>query len=141
MATQVDGRRSPRSKVLFAGTLVHDGMVTTVRISDLSRNGALVTGEGLPGPENFVKLKCGNQTVSGWVSWVRENQAGLSFAQEVSQQSFGKTSCNTSQFVKIRGRRDSTYRRPGFRKDELSAEEKRFAEQLLMDGAVPLPRI
>lgn len=141
MVTQVDDRRSPRSRVLFAGTLEHDGTVTPVRISDLSRHGAMVTGDCLPCPESPVKLHCGNQTVSGWVTWVRQGQAGLHFNQEVSHESFSKPPFKTSEFVKVHGRRDEPYRRPGLRKHELTPEERRFAEQLLLDGSVPLPRV
>lgn len=138
MSAQADDRRFARSKVLLAGTLHYEGAVTPVRIRDLSRRGALVIGEVLPCADTHVTLRCGSQAVSGWVCWLRDNQAGVSFDQAVDQQSFGKSHPHTSEFVKLPGRRDVVYRRPGFR-SQMTAAEKRFAEQLLMEGSVPLP--
>lgn len=139
MSNRADDRRTPRAKVLLAGTLHHDRNATPVRIRDLSRHGALVIGDLLPCADTHVTLRCGSQAVSGWVCWLRDNLAGLSFDQTVNEQSFAKPTYHTSQFVKMPGRRDELYRRPGFRSGQLTAAERRFAEQLLMDGSVPLP--
>lgn len=138
-----DARRSNRTKVLLAATIKHGVSDVRVRVLDLSSHGALVVGVGLPPAEIEITLHCGKQSVAGWVAWVKNNHAGLSFNQRVSSEDFSPISVGTSHLVWDTAIRTNA-RRPGFRGDQLSAEERFFLNQLINDhhviGAIPAAR-
>ena len=130
MATQKDnGRRSSRLKVILAATLDHEGSRNRVRVLDLSRHGALIAGDSMPSVGSVVTLGCGTQAVSGLVAWRKGDQAGLSFDEQVNCQRFGRKAPATSTLL-IRDAGSMDFRRPGFRGNQLSPEERAFMAQL-----------
>jgi hypothetical protein len=130
MATQKEvDRRSDRLKVILAATLNHAGSRGRVRILDLSRHGALIAGKSLPAVGSAVTLGCGTQEVSGLVAWRNGDQVGLSFDEQVNCQRFGRKSPVTSCLL-IKDARSMDFRRPGFRGDQLTPEERAFMAQL-----------
>jgi hypothetical protein len=127
-----DERRSTRKKVLLAATIKHDAGATRIRLLDLSSHGALIAGDDIPRADSAVTLHCGKQSVGGRVAWVDDSQAGLSFNQGVSSSAFSPISGGSSQFVFDRASKANP-RRPGFRGDQLSAEERFFLNQIMSD--------
>jgi hypothetical protein len=130
MATQrEDGRRSDRLKVILVAKLNHDDIEARVRILDLSRHGALISGHSLPAVGSPITLECGTQAVSGSVAWRNRDQAGLSFNKQVSRQGFARKTQITTELL-IKDTRAIDFRRPGFRGNQLTAEERAFMAQL-----------
>lgn len=132
-----DERRSYRLKVMLAATLKHDASQVRVRIVDLSRHGALITGEFLPAIESCVTLQCGSKAVSGHVTWKIGNQAGINFSHEVNHQGFASKAGTSGDFV-VKDTRKVDFRRPGFRGNQLTPEECAFMAQLMKDHQIQM---
>lgn len=130
-----DERRSPRSKVMLAAMVRHEEGQTRVRVLDLSSHGALIVGGSLPPMNSTVTLHCGSQSVAGWVAWRSGKQAGLHFDQKVSRQDFAPQASFSHAVILDNHKADA--RRPGFRGNQLSAEERFFMNQLLSDHSIP----
>lgn len=130
-----DERRSDRQKVILAATLKHDASQVPVRIMDLSQRGALITGEVLPDVDSLITLRCGTQSVSGFVAWKNGNQAGLGFTYDMKRQPFTSRSGVTSDLV-VRDRRVVDFRRPGFRGNQLTREERAFLALMMSDHQI-----
>jgi hypothetical protein len=124
-----DERRSRRDKVHLAATLAVDGQRSTVRILDLSEHGALVRGSLLPAEETEVSLEYRQTTKQGWVVWKRQDFAGVHF-HGLPSQGPKKSSLSTSDMI-VKDTREVDYKRPGFRGDLLSSEEKRLLREWL----------
>ena len=127
-------RQVARSKVLYGGTIRCEGRSFPIRILDLSCNGALISGVGLPLNEgSLVTLTCGKQSVEAAVCWVRANEAGLSLHAELRGQVFSRPKSMIARSYEP----DPNWRRPAFRGDQLTDDEKWFIEQLRSEGALP----
>lgn len=135
----VDERRSARLKVMLSAMLKHDGGHVQVRVLDLSRHGALIAADEIPSPGRDVALHCGQQSVKGWVAWVRGNQAGIDFDEAVNRHLFTSKTTVTARTVTtaemvVKDRRQIEFRRPGFRGDQLTDDERLFMHQIMNDN-------
>lgn len=130
-----DNRRSARSKMMLAATLNSEGGHVTVRLLDLSSHGALIVGDGIPTVHTDVAVRCGTQSVMGSIAWVHGNKAGVKFHEPVGRHQFTRRIGFTSHDV-VTYTRNASYRRPGFRGNQLTAEERYFLDQLLSDHAI-----
>ena len=114
-------RKTRRSNVLMSASLELSGTSVPVKLRNLSEDGALVEGDGLPVEGASVQFRKGDLSVPGRVAWVNGKQAGVSFAQNL----------NTEQVMRHipapRARVAPDFRRPGF-KGTLTANERRFGE-------------
>lgn len=137
MANQSGDRRSARSRVMLAGTLEYLGASSDVRVLDMSRHGALLRGKKLPQAETPVTLRCGRQAVSGWVVWATSKRAGLNFDVEVSREEFVRPPAAAKSFVPIPP--PQNWRRPSFRGDPLTPDERCFVDRLQSEDQLPLP--
>ena len=123
-----DDRRSPRVNVIMMADVEFGKARIPVRISNLSAHGALVIGDGLPPCDTQVTFHCNESSIEGWVMWVGPGRAGIQFDEPVSPEAI----CQKAQREQVEITRSETncdYRRPGFRGNQLSAEERRIVEE------------
>jgi hypothetical protein len=123
-----DERRSARANVLRLATVESGSGSVRVRIANLSAHGALVIGEGLPAAENPVTLRSNGITVSGWIAWSRPQQAGIQFDEAVPPEVLLRNAVPGPQMI-MRDTRQVDFRRPGFRGNQLTDEERVAVEQ------------
>ena len=125
-----DPRRSPRSKVFLAGTVeCVDGMVP-VTLRDLSEHGALIETASPLGEDAEVWFRRNELRVHGHIAWVQGKFAGISFTRalkpEVVLRHIGRP--------QPRPLEDSVHRRPALTRPGMSAEEQRWAEEIMSDA-------
>lgn len=77
--SSIQNRRSSRSNVLLKATLERPGASLAVVLRNLSREGALVSGEGLPEAGERVLFHREGLSVPGRVAWAHCGLAGLEF--------------------------------------------------------------
>lgn len=74
-------RRSRRSPVLLAATVDVGGKSVGVKLRNLSEEGALIEGEGLPVEGSSTFFERNDLRVQGRVAWVQGRYAGIAFDQ------------------------------------------------------------
>lgn len=122
-----DERRSDRSSVLLAATIECDGARLPVRVVNLSAHGALVQGDAVPGQDQAVTFRCSGLEAAGWMAWVKPPFAGINFDAPVQPPALAQGAGTAAMVTKDTRRRD--FRRPGFRGNQMSAEEREIVEQ------------
>ena len=123
-----DERRSRRSKVVLAATMKWDGLSTSVRIANLSPNGALVFTTKVPPQDKEVALRSGTFEIRGWVAWVGECHAGINFDTPIKLSDV-LPQTRTGAAMIVRDERTKDFRRPGLRGNQLSPDEQRMLEE------------
>jgi hypothetical protein len=121
-ASTMQNRRSRRSNVLLAASVEQSGHVVTVKLRNLSSEGALIEGEGLPIEGSQVLFRRNDLAVPSLVAWVHGRQAGIAFAAPLRAQDVLRN------IPKPRPRVKPDFRRPGLACREMSLEEKRLVE-------------
>jgi hypothetical protein len=124
-----DPRRSPRSKVLLAATLELPGRTMPVVLRDLSEHGALVEITGGIDVDCAVRFCRNDLKVRGYVAWVHDGQAGISFARPLKAEVVLRHINRPA--VKVID--EKVYRRPGVAQRGMSAEEQRWSEEILRE--------
>ncbi|MBW0006913.1 MAG: hypothetical protein JO335_04275 [Sphingomonas sp.] len=105
-----------------------DSLNVPVRIANLSTHGALVFGSRLPSQDQEVVLICGTVRIGGWIAWAGTSHAGINFDAPINLSDvLPKARTGTGAIVK--DERVQDFRRPGFRGNQLSAEEQRLLEK------------
>lgn len=109
-SSPTQNRKSRRSNVLMSASLELSGTSLSVKLRNLSADGALVEGDKLPVEGASLLFRKGDLSVPGQVAWVNGRQAGVSFAQNL----------NPEQLLRHvpapRPRVTPTFRRPGLTK-------------------------
>ena len=82
-------RRTTRTRVLMAATLVTCGGSQRVRIRDFSSKGAQVVLDGGKLTKCDVLLKRGDLCAAAQVAWIKGDEVGLTFYREVSAKDLG----------------------------------------------------
>lgn len=121
-------RRSARAKVLLTAVIECDGVRVPVRVVNLSANGALVACDEPPSENTRVKFRTGMRTAEGWTAWVRPPHAGINFDEPIEPGEFLPKSLRTADLI-TRDTRDLDFRRPGFRGNQMTEEERRIVEE------------
>ena len=122
-----DERRSQRRKVVLLGTVIQGHASLKVRVSNLSSHGALVTGPNVPAANSEVQFSCNGRCIPSWVAWTSEQYAGLEFAEAIEPSEL--ISSHRPRAVQIvPDTRTLDFRRPGFRGNQLTAEERAMIE-------------
>ena len=127
-----DERRSMRSKVRFAGTIEFDRQKTRISILDISEHGGLIQGSKLPAEESEISPSYRQSTFAGWIVWKRQDFAGVHFREQTSPGALKKPEVSTSDMI-VKDARTGSFKRPGFRGDLLSDEEKQLLREWLQD--------
>lgn len=123
-STTIGNRRSRRSNVLLAASIEAGGTVTTVKLRNLSAQGARIEGDSLPPEGTEVCFRRNELAVPGRIAWVRGAQAGVSFAEELEPQ-------DVLRHIPVpRSKAQPDHRRPGFAPKALSQHEQQLITQL-----------
>ena len=115
-------RRSHRSNVLLAASIEASGAVVPVKLRNLSTEGALIEGDGLPLEGSEVLFRRNELSVNSRVAWVLGKQAGVAFTRPIPQEDVLRN------IPKPRHRAPPDFKRPALACRELSADELRLAE-------------
>lgn len=125
-------RRQRRSQVLLAASLELSGVSVPVRMRNLSAEGALVEGDGLPVEGSSVLFRRQDLCVAAKVVWVREQRAGLSFDEALLPEIVLR------HIPTPRARVLPGFRRPGFSGQMTEAERRSAAEWMWRVGQNPV---
>lgn len=123
-------RRARRSNVLMAASIEASGVTCTVKLRNLSAQGALIEGEGLPMEGTSVLFRRNDLAVSGKVAWVDGARAGIAFDMDLDPETVLRHIPQRRQQAPI------SYKRPGFKR-ELSPEERKLGEELIWGKPLP----
>jgi PilZ domain-containing protein len=124
-----DERRSARANVLLVGTVECGGVQIRVRIANLSAHGALVVADGLPAEGTQLTLRCNGATVQSWIAWVRTPHAGIQFGEPIDPDELLRNAPPAQAQMITRDNRKVDFRRPGFRGNQLTAEERKIVDE------------
>ena len=119
-ATQ--NRRSRRSQVYLTATLEGAGPTMTVKLRNLSSEGALVEANDLPAEGSEVVFNRNELSTPGRVVWVNGNHAGIAFGDRLQPEQVLRHVPQHQPKV------PPEFRRPGLASRELTADERRLVE-------------
>ncbi|HEY5458877.1 MAG TPA: PilZ domain-containing protein [Sphingomicrobium sp.] len=103
-------RKNRRSNVLMSASLELSGTSLTVKLRNLSAEGALVEGDKLPIEGASIQFRKGDLSMAGTVAWVKGRQAGINFAHKLDPEQLLR------HVPAPRPRVTPTFRRPGLKK-------------------------
>ena len=103
-------RKNRRSNVLMPASLELSGTSLTVKLRNLSAEGALVEGDKLPIEGASIQFRKGDLSMAGTVAWVKGRQAGINFAHKLDPEQLLR------HVPAPRPRVTPTFRRPGLKK-------------------------
>ncbi len=115
-------RRSERSNVLLAATIEVSGLKIPVKLRNLSADGALIEGEGLPVDGTEVLFHRNDLTVISRIAWVAGCHAGVAFATKLQPQEVLR------HIPQPRSRVIPEFKRAGLACRPLTDEERRSIE-------------
>lgn len=121
-------RRSTRSPVLLSAKVEVNGKEIPVILRNLSSNGALIEGAGLPGDGATTKFHRNELTVEGRIVWVEGRYAGISFDRELDREELLR------HVPKPRQRIEPQFRRPGLACAPLSDADRKMIQMWATPG-------
>lgn len=126
----VQNRRHRRSNVLMTANLEQAGQSFSVKLRNLSCEGALVQAEALPVEGSELLFVKGELRTPARVAWCNEGHAGLAFVKALDP-------VQVMRHVPApKARVPSRYRRPGLG-IELNEQERKFGEAWLYSRPLP----
>lgn len=123
-----DEWRSVRANVLLVGTIESQGTRIRVRVGNLSAHGALVIGDVAAADGAEVTFRCNGVTVQGWMVWVQAPYAGINFGHPIEPEDLLRND-PLPQHMITRDTRTLDHRRPGFRGNQMTDEERKIVEE------------
>lgn len=121
-------RRSARANVLLTATIEDGGFSVPVRVSNLSAHGAMIVGDRLPPRDAVVTFRCNDVAVAGMIVWTGTGRAGIEFADPLDLSLLARKAPPPPAIETVRDTREVSLKRPGFRGNQLSEEERRIVE-------------
>ena len=115
-------RQTRRSNVLLAASIEALGTVIPVKLRNLSTEGALIEGDGLPIEGSEVLFRRNELSVSSRVAWVHGKQAGVAFRRPIPQEDVLRNIPGPKY------RAPTNFRREGLAVRKLSPDERRLVE-------------
>ena len=115
-------RRSRRSNVFLAASIEVSGTSVPVKLRNLSSQGALVEGDGLPVEGSEILFRRKDLSVKGRVAWVMDKQAGVAFNALLPQEDVLRN------IPSPRPRVMPDFRRPGLACRKLTPDEQRLVD-------------
>ena len=94
----------------MSASLELSGTSLTVKLRNLSAEGALVEGDKLPIEGASIQFRKGDLSMAGTVAWVKGRQAGINFAHKLDPEQLLR------HVPAPRPRVTPTFRRPGLKK-------------------------
>lgn len=128
-SANAQNRRSRRSKVLLAASLEYSGRERTVKLRNLSADGALVEAEGLPVEGSNVTFRRNELNATGRVVWVDNRLAGIAFDTKLAPEQVMR------HIPAPRAKIQPRYWRPGLTQHDLTPEQRRLAESWVWSPA------
>ena len=120
-ATQ--NRRSRRSNVLLTATIEIEGEMLSVKLRNLSAQGALIEAPILPAADSEIVFHRKDLSVRGKVAWVSGNHAGISFNRELEPEQVLR------HVPPPRPKMQQDFRRPGFSVKDFTPEQRKLIER------------
>jgi hypothetical protein len=94
----------------------------------MSAHGVLVVGDAVPAEGSKLAFKCNGVEIQGWVAWIRPPCAGIDFRDPIRTELLLRT-CPVSNQLITKDTRTIDFKRPGFRGNQLTEEERRIVEE------------
>lgn len=129
-STQTQNRRSRRSNVLMAAAIETENGLAKVTLRNLSADGALIEGDGIPQTGAPVVFRKKDLVISGNIAWVNERRAGISFDAKLEPETVLR------HIPAPRHRIEHQFKRPGLT-SRLTPEERRWCETFIWDAPLP----
>ena len=125
-------RRSRRSPVLLTATIYVGGLPVSVKLRNLSEEGALIESDRLPdeGTETVFERK--ETRLNGRVVWVQGQYAGVAFDTPLKREEVLR------HIPAPRAKAQTEFRRPGFACRPLSPRERSMVETWLAKSQLGL---
>lgn len=123
-------RRSRRSNVLMAATVESSASSANVTLRNLSADGALVEGDGIPVAGSEVVFRKKELSASGRIAWVSDRRAGIAFDMKLDPETVLR------HVPAPRHRIEQQFKRPGF-SSVMTEQERRWCETVLWNGPLP----
>jgi hypothetical protein len=117
----------------MSATVECGGPALVVKLRNLSSEGALVEGRGLPAVDAVVLFRKNELALPGRVVWHEGLKAGIAFDRELPKDDVLR------HVPTPRPRAKLDFRRPGLRSGELTPGERRIAEDWIFGS--PHPRL
>lgn len=126
----MQNRRSRRAPVLLAATIEVAGVPVSVKLRNLSEEGALIEGDRLPleGTTTFFKRK--ELRLKSRIIWVHGRFAGVAFARPLKPEEVLR------HVPKPRPKAQLEFRRPGLACRPLTDHERRMLERWMTSSPV-----
>jgi hypothetical protein len=124
-------RKSRRSHVLMSASLRSNGGDQPVKLRNLSEHGALVEADSLPDVGTIVRFRKGDLNLPARVAWVDNGRAGVAFDAPLDPESVMRHVPSPPP------RRKLDFRRPPIKSQQLSAGERKIAEDWIFGKPSP----
>jgi len=127
----MQNRRSRRSPVLLAATIEVAGVPSSVKLRNLSEEGALIEGERLPLEGSTTFFQRNELRLSSRVIWVHGRYAGVAFDRPL------KTDEVLRNVPTPKPRKQGDFRRPGLACRPLTEYERKMLERWMTASPIP----
>lgn len=117
-SSPVQNRRQRRANVLLTAIVEMSGRTSDVKLRNLSAEGALIEGDGLPQEGSRISFRKGELKVAGKIVWVSNKRAGIQFDERLSPEALLR------HVPAPRPRMLPSFRRPGLAPQPLSPFER-----------------
>lgn len=114
-------QRARRSHVLMAASIEAAGVTVSVKLRNLSADGALVEGGELPAIDSPVIFRKKELKLAGRVAWVTGVRAGIAFDTKLDPEAVLRHVPKMKPLPKL------DFRRPRIKAGELSSGERQIA--------------
>lgn len=129
-SSTTQNRRSRRSNVLMAASIETASGTVPVTLRNLSAEGALVEGQGVPIEGYSIVFRKKDLVISGRIAWVNENRAGIAFDAKLEPETVLR------HVPAPRNRVKQEFKRPGF-SHSLTDQERRWCQTFIWDRPLP----
>ncbi|HVE00849.1 MAG TPA: PilZ domain-containing protein [Sphingomicrobium sp.] len=119
-------RRSRRAPVFLAASVEVGGVPETVKLRNLSEEGALIEGERLPLEGTTTFFQRNDLRLKSRVVWVQGRFAGVAFARPLKAEEVLRNVPRPRQQIQ------ADFRRPGLACRPLTPEERRMVEKWMV---------
>ncbi len=119
----IQNRRSRRAPVLLAATIEVDGVPQSVKLRNLSEEGALIEGERLPVEGSTCFFQRNDLRLKSRVVWVHGRYAGVAFARSLRSEEVLRN------IPQPRPKAPLDFRRPGLACRPLTSYERKMLER------------
>ena len=126
-------RRARRSQVLLTATIEHAGASQSVKLRNLSAQGALVESDDLPIEGTAVQFRRNELNAGGRIVWVNGKYAGVAFNQPLNPEEVLR------HIPAPRPQIQSRLYRPGFTPRTMTRDQRLLAESWVWNPSPQRP--